>query len=55
MTGGLVIELILMRTMHAIERSLQEFDDRLWGLEEKVLGEKLEDGNIYVKRRHPDR
>lgn len=43
------------RAIHTIERSLQEFDDRLWGLEERVLGDKLEDGNVYVKRRYPNR
>ena len=41
---------VLTRTCTA-EKRLHEFDDRLWELEENVLGERLEDGNVYVRRR----
>ncbi|KAL9130474.1 MAG: hypothetical protein Q9217_001346 [Psora testacea] len=29
----------------------RDFDNRLWGLEEHLMGERLEDGKIYVRRR----
>lgn len=45
----------VLSAIHSVERSLRDFDDRLWSLEEHLLGEELEDGKIYVKRRYPDR
>lgn len=43
------------RAIHGIQKTLEDFDDRLWSLEEHLLGEKLEDGKVYVKRRYTDR
>lgn len=37
--------------MHRIEKSVDDVEDRLWDLEEHLMGERLEDGKIYVKRR----
>ena len=34
-----------------MDKVIQEFEDRLWDLEEHLMGERLEDGKIYVKRR----
>ena len=34
-----------------MERTLQDFDDRLWSLEEHLMGETLSDGKVYVRRR----
>ena len=41
--------------IHAVERQMRDIDDRLWDLEENLVGEKLSDGNVYVKRRVVDR
>ncbi|KAL6717039.1 hypothetical protein ACLMJK_004953 [Lecanora helva] len=41
---------ILMK-LHTIDKTVQDFEDRLWDLEEHLMGERLEDGKIYVKRR----
>ena len=43
------------RALRSIEKSLEDFDNRLWDLEEKILGEELSDGNVYVRRRRPAR
>lgn len=45
----------VLQTLHAMERQLRELDDRLYTLEEEVLGERLSDGEVYVKRRKSDR
>ena len=34
-----------------MEKDMQHLDDRFWDLEEHVMGERLEDGNVYVRRR----
>ena len=39
------------RKVHNVEKTLESFEDRLWDLEEHLMGERLEDGKIYVKRR----
>ena len=41
----------VLQSLHHIEKQMKEFDDRLYGLEEAVLGETLSDGNVYVKRK----
>lgn len=41
---------VLTRTS-AVERNLHDLEDRLWDLEEHFMGETLEDGNVYVRRR----
>lgn len=38
-----------------MEKVLGDFEDRLWDLEEHIMGERLDDGEIYVKRRRKDR
>jgi len=39
------------RKLHTIDKTVQDFEDRLWDLEEHLMGERLVDGKIYVKRR----
>ena len=39
------------RKLHTMDKSIQDFEDRLWDLEEHIMGERLEDGKVYVKRR----
>ena len=39
------------RKVTHMEKTLESFEDRLWDLEEHLMGERLEDGKIYVKRR----
>ena len=34
-----------------MHKTISDFEDRLWDLEEHIMGERLEDGKIYVKRR----
>lgn len=34
-----------------MDKTVQNFEDRLWDLEEHLMGERLDDGKIYVKRR----
>lgn len=43
------------RSVRQVERLVQDLDDRLYALEEHFLGETLEDGKVYVKRRYPSR
>ena len=40
-----------LRKIHTIDKTVQDFEDRLWDLEEHLMGERLDDGKIYVKRR----
>ena len=40
-----------LRKVHNVEKTLESFEDRLWDLEEHLMGERLEDGKVYVKRR----
>ena len=42
------------RSIHDIEKRLRDVDDRLWDVEEHLMGERLEDGKVYVKRRYHD-
>ena len=37
--------------IHSIDRLVHDLEDRLWDLEEHLMGERHEDGNIYVRRR----
>ena len=39
------------RKLHDVQKTIESFEDRLWDLEEHVMGEKLDDGNVYVRRR----
>lgn len=41
---------ILMK-LHTMDKTIQDFEDRLWDLEEHLMGERLDDGKVYVKRR----
>ncbi|KAL2051808.1 hypothetical protein ABVK25_007964 [Lepraria finkii] len=41
---------VLMK-LHTMDKTVQDFEDRLWDLEEHIMGERLEDGKVYVKRR----
>lgn len=34
-----------------MDKTARKFEDRLWDLEEHLMGERLDDGRIYVKRR----
>ena len=34
-----------------MDKTIQDFEDRLWDLEEHIMGERLDDGKVYVKRR----
>ncbi len=34
-----------------MDKTIQDFEDRLWDIEEHLMGERLEDGKIYIKRR----
>lgn len=45
----------VLQALHHMERQMRDFDDRLYALEESVLGETLSDGNVYVKRRKSDK
>ncbi|KAI4094636.1 MAG: hypothetical protein LQ344_002107 [Seirophora lacunosa] len=36
-----------------VEKHILDLDDRIYALEEHFLGEVLEDGKVYVKRRYP--
>ncbi|KAL8782237.1 MAG: hypothetical protein Q9213_005567 [Squamulea squamosa] len=38
-----------------VEKRLQDLDDRVYALEEHFLGETLDDGKVYVKRRYPSK
>ncbi|KAL8672086.1 MAG: hypothetical protein Q9168_003446 [Polycauliona sp. 1 TL-2023] len=38
-----------------VEKRVQDLDDRLYALEEHLLGEILDDGKVYVKRRYPSK
>ncbi|KAL8690748.1 MAG: hypothetical protein Q9218_003869 [Villophora microphyllina] len=38
-----------------VEKRIQELDDRIYTLEEHFLGETLDDGKVYVKRRYRSR
>lgn len=35
----------------AVEKKLDDTADRLWDLEEHLMGERLSDGEVYVRRR----
>lgn len=37
--------------LHTMDKTVRKFEDRLWDLEEHLMGERLDDGRIYVKRR----
>lgn len=39
------------RKLHTMDKSIQDLEDRLWDLEEHIMGERLDDGKVYVKRR----
>ena len=39
------------RKLHTMDKTIQDFEDRLWDLEEHIMGERLDDGKVYVKRR----
>ena len=39
------------RKLHTMDKNIQDFEDRLWDLEEHIMGERLDDGKVYVKRR----
>ena len=39
------------RKLHTVDKTIQDFEDRLWDLEEHIMGERLDDGKVYVKRR----
>lgn len=41
--------------MKNVERLVQDLDDRIYALEEHFLGEVLDDGKVYVKRRYPNK
>ncbi|CAF9924590.1 MAG: hypothetical protein ALECFALPRED_002794 [Alectoria fallacina] len=41
----------LLMKLHTMDKSIQDFEDRLWDIEEHIMGERLDDGRIYVKRR----
>lgn len=34
-----------------MDKTVQDFEDRRRDLEEHLMGERLEDGKIYIKRR----
>lgn len=38
-------------SIHNMEKRLTDLDDRLWDVEEHLMGERLEDGKVYIKRR----
>lgn len=40
--------LLKLRTM---DKNIQDFEERLWDIEEHIMGERLDDGKIYVRRR----
>lgn len=44
-----------IRCVREVEKRLEDLDDRIYGLEEHFLGERLDDGKVYVKRRYPGR
>ncbi|KAL8795334.1 MAG: hypothetical protein Q9195_002204 [Heterodermia aff. obscurata] len=44
----------LVQSTHDIEKRLRDVDDRLWDVEEHLMGERLEDGKVYVRRRYHD-
>ncbi|KAI4230418.1 MAG: hypothetical protein L6R36_000047 [Xanthoria steineri] len=44
-----------LSSVRQVERLVQDLDDRLYALEEHFLGETLEDGKVYVKRRYPSK
>ena len=39
------------RKLHNMDKTIQDFEGRLWDLEEHIMGERLDDGKVYVKRR----
>lgn len=41
----------LLMKLHHMDKTIQDFEDRLWDIEEHIMGERLDDGNIYVRRR----
>lgn len=41
----------LLMKLHAMDKTIQDFEDRLWDIEEHIMGERLDDGKIYIKRR----
>lgn len=43
----------MIRKLHTMDKNktIQDFNDRLWDLEEHIMGERLEDGKVYVRRR----
>ncbi|KAM0793978.1 hypothetical protein BDR22DRAFT_50505 [Usnea florida] len=41
----------LLMKLHTMDKTIQDFEDRLWDIEEHLMGERLDDGNIYVRRR----
>ncbi|KAI4250439.1 MAG: hypothetical protein L6R40_000037 [Gallowayella cf. fulva] len=38
-----------------VEKAIEDLDNRVYALEEHFLGERLDDGKIYVKRRFPSK
>jgi len=32
-----------------MDKTIQDFEDRLWDIEEHLMGARLEDGKIYIK------
>ncbi len=40
-----------LRKLHTMDKTVQDYEDRLWDLEEHLMGERLDDGKIYIKRR----
>lgn len=38
-----------------IQQHLEELDDRVYALEEHFLGERLDDGQVYVRRQYRER
>ena len=44
----------IRRSIHSLEKRLKDVDNRLWDVEEHLMGERLEDGEVYVKRRYHD-
>lgn len=38
-----------------MQQHLEDLDDRIYALEERFLGERLDDGKIYVRRQYRER
>ncbi len=43
------------RCVRDVQKRVQDLDDRVYALEARFLGERLEDGKVYVRRRYPDK